>query len=137
MASTKTRTKTIRLANEAADFYEGVPLNRVAEGVCGLLKDGKLEFDGESVKIVGGGGVYTESKAIGSINEMLGFTEMTFDDLMKDIAGKLESGELMLDEGCTRVQMPAWAERFEEACHDLCIPVEKAAESAIKALKKG
>lgn len=137
MASTKTRTKTIRLANEAADFYEKVPLNRVAESVYGLLNEGKLEFDGESVKIVGGVDVYTESEVMRSIREMLGFSGMTFDDLLKDINEKLESGELMLDEGSTRVQMPAWAEEFEEACHDLCIPVEKAAESAIKALKKG
>lgn len=136
MASTKTRPKTVRITNEAADFYEGVPLNRVAESVCGLLKNGKLEFDGESVKIVVRGDVYTESEVMRSIREMLGFTEMTFDDLLKDINEKLESGELMLDEGCTRVQMPAWAEEFEETCHDLCIPVEKAAEKAIRELRK-
>lgn len=136
MASTKTRTKTIRLANEAADFYEGVPLNRIAESVYGLLKDGKLEFDGESVKIVVRGDVYTEGEVMRSIREMLGFTEMTFDDLLRDISEKMENGELILDERCTRVGLPRWAEEFEEACHDLCIPVEKAAESAIKAMKK-
>lgn len=135
MASTKTRTKTIRLANEAADFYEGVPLNRVAESVCGLLKDGKLEFDGETVKIVVRGDVYTESDVMRSIREMLGFSGMTFDDLLRDINEKLESGELILDERCTRVGLPRWAEEFEETCHDLCIPVEKAAEKAIRELR--
>ena len=64
MASTKTRTKTIRLANDAADFYEGVPLNRVAESVHRLLSEKKLSFDGEEIKISSENGVYTPKEAV-------------------------------------------------------------------------
>lgn len=131
MPKLNTTVKSVRIENEKLGELE----KRLAgRSINSWLNEQITEFlGGKPVKI----GCELSPETMGSINEMLGFSGMTFDDLLKDINEKLESGELMLDEGCTRVQMPAWAEEFEEACHDLCIPVEKAAESAIKALKKG
>ena len=131
MPKLNTTVKSVRIENEKLVELE----KRLAgRSINSWLNEQITEFlGGKPAKI----GCELSSETMGSIREMLGFSGMTFDDLLKDINEKLESGELMLDEGCTRVQMPAWAEAFEEACHDLCIPVEKAAENAIKALKKG
>lgn len=139
MASTKTRPKTVRITNEAADFYEKVPLNKVAESVYGLLNNGSLEFDGDEIKIPSGGGVYTEKRSLAyeDIAFMASLCEMNMDQVEEEIARLMNEGALMFVGGKLEVDMPDWVKSFEETCHDLCIPVEKAAENAIKAMSKG
>ena len=140
MASTKTRTKTIRLANEAADFYEGVPLNRIAESVKGLLEEGRLRFDGEEIKITGEMGVHTGNETIPEWKEdldaMLGLGGMDFNDFMEVVYGWVCDGTIDFTGG-VHIMEASWVTDLRETCHDLCIPVEKAAESACKALRKG
>lgn len=140
MASTKTRTKTIRLANESADFYEKVPLNRVAESVHRLLEEKKLIFDGEEIKIPSDMSVHTENGPIpawrGDLNSMLGLGGMSFEEFMEIIYGWVCDGTIDLTDG-VGLKEPSWVTDFRDACHDLCIPVDKAVESACKALRKG
>lgn len=142
MASTRTRTKTIRLANESADFYEKMPLNRIAECTHQLLESGKLKFDGSDLKIVSENGVHTEKNAeivslVSEMDEMAGCCGVPLEDMVHQFFGMLEDGRLSFENGVMRANCEPWVEEFKSVCHDLCIPVEKAAESAIKALKRG
>lgn len=139
MASTKTRTKTIRLANDSADYYETVPLNRIAECTHHLLESGKLVFDGENLKIPSRGSVHTDNYAsvIEEFDEMASCSGISLDDLVSGLFTLLENGSITIENGVLSAGTSSWASEFESVCHDLCIPVEKAAEGAIKALKRG
>ena len=52
MSSTKTRTKTIRIKNETADFFSDKPLNRVVESVHTLAIEKKLEIEGDGKVVI-------------------------------------------------------------------------------------
>ena len=69
-----------------------------------------------------------------NIVSMADFCEGGLNGLLLAVNKMLEDGILDTD---LRVHKEKWAENFEETCHELGLPVEKAAESAIKALKKG
>lgn len=142
MASTKTKVKPIRIANETADFFEGKPLNRVVECIHHLLENGRLKFDGDEIKISGENSVYTEKKGINpgileDMDSMAACFGVTTEKMIEEFYGMLEEGTLTVENGKLKASMPEWASNFEEACHEMCVPVEKVAESAVKALKKG
>ena len=67
---------------------------------------------------------------------MLGLGGMSFDEFMEVIYGWVCDGPIDLTDG-VGLKEPTWVEHFRETCHDLCIPVDKAEESACKALRKG
>ena len=137
MASTKTISKGIRISNEAAEYFKDKPVNRMVESMIPLLENGSLTFDGESLKISGDSGVHTTITAIvEEFDEMASCSGISLDDLVNGIFTLLEDGTLMIENGSIVVSS-GWASEFESVCHDMCIPVEKAAEGAIKALKKG
>lgn len=69
-----------------------------------------------------------------NIVSMAEFCEGGLTGLLMAVNRMLEEGILDTD---LRVRKEKWAENFEKTCHELGLPVEKAAESAIKALKKG
>ena len=135
MASTKTVSKGIRISNEAAAYYEGKALNRMVEAMIPLLESGKLSFDGESLKISGDSGVHTE--IIEEFDEMASCSGISLDDLVSGLFTLLEDGSITIENGVLSAGTSSWASEFESVCHDLCIPVEKASEGAIKALKRG
>lgn len=139
MASTRTRPKTVRITNEAADFYEKVPLNRVAESVYGLLSSGLLEFDGEEIKIPSGGGVYTEKRSLAyeDIAFMASLCEMSMERVEEEVSRLMNEGVLVFVGGKIGIELPSWAKSFEEVCHDRGVDTEKVAEAAIKAIKRG
>lgn len=132
MASTKTISKGIRISNEAAEYFKDKPLNRMIESMIPLLENGSLTFDGESLKISGA----KITDIVEEFDEMASCSGISLDDMVNGIFTLLEDGTLMIENGSIVVSS-GWASEFESVCHDLCIPVEKAAESAIKALKKG
>lgn len=73
---------------------------------------------------------------LGEIEEMVTLSGLTMEKFISDLTELMLNGGFDMSGGKLRVVNPSWTEKFEEACHDLCIPVEKAAESAIKGLKK-
>lgn len=72
----------------------------------------------------------------GDLNSMLGLGGMSFDEFMEIIYGWVCDGTIDLTDG-VGLKEPGWVTDFRETCHDLCIPVDKAVESACKALRKG
>lgn len=137
MASSKTRIKPIRIANETADYFEGKALNRLVESVHHLLETGKMSFDGEELKISGEKGVYTDKMSVffKEIESMASFFGITTEEMTGQFFELLNEGVLTVEEGRLVAVKESWVERFEDACHDRCIPVEKAVESVIKGLK--
>ena len=137
MASSKTVSKGIRITNEAALYFDGQPLNRMVEGMIPLLESGALVYDGE-LKITGSNGVHTGDVAeiISEFDEMASCSGITLEELVGGLFSLLEEGSIVIENGVLSVSS-GWATEFENVCHDLCIPVEKASESAIKALKRG
>ena len=65
---------------------------------------------------------------------MAEFCEGGLNGLLLAVNRMLEEGILDTD---LRVHKEKWVENFEETCHELGLPVEKTAEGAIKALKRG
>lgn len=122
MASTKTRTKTIRLANETADYFERVPLNRVAECVHRLLESGVLEFDGE-IKVKGSPDYPVE--VMKDIDTMAGLFGVSTKDIIEGVGELMNDGSLSVENGRLVCTLPEWVIRIEDMCRDKGIPVEK------------
>ena len=135
MASTKTTLKTVRIANEAVEYFRDKALNRLIEATIPLLESGGLEFDGEELKIRAKEGVYTENNPvledIGMMAELFGIEtgEMT-----EQFCEMLNDGLLTVSKGKLEIVMPEWAERFEETCHDRCMDVDRTMEGVLKRL---
>jgi len=51
MASSITVVRGVRISNEAAEYFQGKPLNRIIEKLVPLLRNGEMEYDGKAVKI--------------------------------------------------------------------------------------
>ena len=143
MASTKTTTKTIRIANETAEFYEKVSLRAVVEsthhliesGVLGVNEDGVFVVDSENKKI--SEGVYTDLPALEDLKSMANCFGITIDDLLGMIDEGLNEGTILIEGGRVISSMPHWVERFEEVCRDKCLDTERVGESAVKAIERG
>ncbi len=70
------------------------------------------------------------------LDAMLELSGIGFDEFMDVIYGWVCDGTIDLTDG-VKVSEASWVTDLRETCHDLCIPVEKAVESACKALRKG
>lgn len=136
MPSSRTISKGIRITNEAALYFDGMPLNRMVEGMIPLLESGELVYDGEKLKISAKSGTGKIDEIIGEFDEMASCCGMTLEKFVGGLFSLLEEGSIVIENGVLSVSS-GWAAEFESVCHDLCIPVEKASESAIKALKRG
>lgn len=131
MSSTKTKTKTIRIANDTADYFSGQALNRLVESVHHMILSGELSFDGENLKISGSGSSYED------LISMLDFYGCSFDELIQQIDTAMNLGTLTINDNKLTVVLPGWAEKLSDACHELGYDVEKIVESAVKSLGKG
>lgn len=139
MASTKTTAKGIRISNDAWDFYADKPLNRMVESLAGLLSDGSLEFDGETLKIKGSAGVHVKKadpEWKEDLDGMLMCCGIGFDELMETVYGWVCDGTIDISDGVS-VSEPGWLTRFREVCHEKCIPIEKTMENVCQKIEKG
>lgn len=125
MASSKTRTRTIRIDNEVADYFEKKPLNRFIESLYGLLTSGKLKIDGEELKVEC---THQNSEKIVSakpkeeknvhtdlsdIEEMATLMRVPVEKLLSDFRELLEEGELYYSGN--KLVNPRY-EEFEQVC---------------------
>ena len=125
MASTRTTTRTIRIENEAAEYFKGKPLNRAVESLYGLLRSGEMSFDGEKLSITSTGktsgctqknteNLYTPiKKSLDSIGEMASLMQVSTDGLLTALNEALEEGTLYYSNG--KLVNPLY-EEFERAC---------------------
>lgn len=149
MGSTRTTTKTIRIANEVAEYFEKKPLNRAVESLYGLLTSGKLKFDGENLSVEcthqnlekSSSGtpeiiekVYTLDKNIPksdyeSLAEMANLMRVSTDKLLSDFKDMIENGDLYYSGG--KLRNPTY-EEFENICESRGQKVENILTKVIR-----
>ena len=142
MASTKTRTRTVRISNESADYFEKLPLNKVIESVYTLISEKKAVFDGENLKIseksVLSHSKYNINEKIlddlatmqtfmgGSVEEMI----RLFDEAVNEGIINYEHGKLV---GVPDIDL----NRFKEACHDINRDPQEILDKVVVMIEKG
>lgn len=78
-----------------------------------------------------------KNTALMDIEQMASLSGMRLDEVIEEIDRLMNEGVLQLHRERITVEKPAWVERFEEACHEKCLDVEKVVENAIKAIQRG
>lgn len=136
MASSKTRTRTVRISNESADYFEKLPLNKVIEGVYTLISEKKATFDGESLKISEKTGL-TPNKDLEEIDSMAKFFGMDGGDLLKGVCAGLMDGNLTVENGKVVGIPQIDLTNLEEACHERGIGMQEAIDKTVKNLRSG
>lgn len=87
--------KTLRLKNETIEYFRGKPLNKVVDNLADLIKEGKIELDGERIKVKGGiDGVPEE--LIADIELIGKFDNMTMGEILKELHFALDREDIML-----------------------------------------
>lgn len=144
MASTRTTTRTIRINNEAAEYFKEKALNRAVESLYGLLTARTLSFDGENLKV---GCVHQKSEKIFSdrsedekevctpnedfeqIEEMAGLMRVETGKLISDIKELLESGDIYYSGG--KLVNPRY-EEFESLCERKKWDIDKTIDKVVR-----
>lgn len=87
--------KTLRLRNETIEYFKGKPLNKVVDNLVELIKEGKIELDGERIKVKGSlDGVPEE--LIADIELIGKFDNMTMGEILKELHFALDREDIML-----------------------------------------
>ena len=87
--------KTLRLKNETIEYFKGKPLNKVVDNLAELIKEGKIELDGEKLKVRGSlDGVPEE--LIADIELIGKFDNMTMGEILKELHIALDREDIML-----------------------------------------
>lgn len=136
MASSKTRTRTVRISNESADYFEKLPLNKVIEGVYTLISEKKATFDGENLKISEKSGL-TPNKDLEEIESMAKFFGMDGGELLKGVCEGLMDGNLTVENGKVVGVPKINLDNLEEACHERGIGMQEAIDKTVKSLRSG
>lgn len=76
-------------------------------------------------------------KVVDELGDMASCCGIPLDNMVHQVYGMLEDGRIEIVNGTLGSKNEDWVDNFKEACRDRGVPVEKAAESAIKALKRG
>lgn len=139
MASTKTRTKTVRISNDCADFFEGKALNRAIESVHTLIQEKKLEFDGESLKIVGLGGVHTEKydEILRDIGQMARCMHVETEEFLQQVCDGLNEGYLTCEGGKVKGIPEIDLTGFYDVCHELGLRPQEALNKMVQNMRRG
>ena len=140
MASSKTVSKGIRITNEAAEYFKDKPMNRMIESMIPLLERGELSFDGETLKIESG--VHSQKGSgiddlASEMSEMAVCMGMEPRELTEGLFHLLEEGQITIVGKEILVELPDWAGEFEFTCQERGLEVEKVAQKAILAIRKG
>lgn len=138
MASNKTTTRTLRIKNETAEYFEGKPLNRVVECVHQLIVSGSLTFDGEEVHTKGGGNPYgIKIESLDSLNSVAQFMGGDVATMIDMFADAVDNGVFEYDEeahryiGVSDIRLGA----FKERCHELNIDPQTALDKLTRSMK--
>lgn len=92
-----TKPKTIRLRNEAVEYFEGKPLNRMIESLMRYLEEGRIEeVDGE---LVVKGAFMVDKKIVDDLELMGEMYGMSFDDMFRELHRAIDEGEIDVEDG--------------------------------------
>ena len=92
-----TRPITIRVRNEAAEFYEGKPLNRMIESLMEYIEMGQIEeVEG---KLVVKGAFMVDKAIVKDLELMCELYGITFDEMFTELHRAIDEGEIDVVEG--------------------------------------
>lgn len=92
-----TKPKTIRMRNEAVEYFEGKPLNRMIESLMRYLEEGRIEeVDGE---LVVKGAFMVDKKIVDDLELMGEMYGMSFDDMFRELHRAMDEGEIDVEDG--------------------------------------
>lgn len=148
MSSNKTRTRTIRISNECADYFADKPLNKAVEGIYELICDGRIRFAEEKIEIVG---VHTEdsekksqkgedqkdSPEMRDTIQMLTLYGISFDKFLGMMHESLENGNITIEDGGLKTKDSLDLERLYDACHERGIDPQEAIDKTVKMIGGG
>ncbi len=90
--STITRPITVRVRNEAAEYFRGKPLNRMIESLMRYMEIGQIgEVDGE---LVVKGAFMVDKAIVDDLKIMCEMYDMSFDDMFMELHRALDKGEI-------------------------------------------
>lgn len=91
-----TKPITVRVKNEAAEYFKGKPLNRMIESLQRYIEEGRIkEVDGELVVT----GAFMVDKKIVDDLELIGeMYDMTFDEMFTELHRAIDEGEIDVKE---------------------------------------
>lgn len=140
MSSSKTTTKTIRIANEVAEYFKDKALNRAVESLYGLLTTRRLSFDGEDLKVEcthqnSDSVVPSEEKTdLSDLSEMAELMRVTTEKILADIKTLIEDGTLYYENG--RLVNPRYDE-LERICERRKIDIDNLISKVIRDVENG
>lgn len=148
MSSNKTRTRTIRISNECADYFADKPLNKAVEGIYKLICDGRIRFAEEKIEIVG---VHTEdsekkspkgedekdSPEMRDTIQMLTLYGISFDKFLGMMHESLENGNITIEDDGLKTKDSLDLERLYEVCHERGIDPQEAIDKTVKMIGRG
>ena len=136
MASTKTRTRTVRISNESADYFEKLPLNRVIESVYTLILEKAMSFDGENLKILQKSGL-KPNEDLKEIESMANFFGLSTEELLKGMCAGLMDGNLTVEKGKVVGIPDINLENFKDACHLINKEPQEMLDKVVGLIEKG
>lgn len=135
MASAKTTTKTIRVANETEEYFKNLPLNRMVECLHGLLESGRLRWNGEEL-IVNEKAVISD-KLIADLEEIGGYFHMTVEELIKEFVRMLNEGEISCEKKVLSCALPIEVLKLRFACEKAGVTLDDVCKKVTGMIERG
>ena len=135
MASTITRRKTIRIANETDDYFKDKPLNRMVECLQRLLECGRLSWDGE--ELIVNDKVRLPDKLVDELEEIGGYFNMTAEEMIREFIRLLNEGEIVYEDKTLYALAPEWVEEIENKCKAKGLTVETVIAKVLDMIDRG
>lgn len=92
-----TKPKTIRMRNEAVEYFEGKPLNRMIESLMRYLEEGRIEEVGGELVVKGA--FMVDKKIVDDLELMGEMYGMSFDDMFRELHRAIDEGEIDVEDG--------------------------------------
>lgn len=93
--STITRPITIRVRNEAAEYFKGKPLNRMIESLMRYMERGQIEeVEGE---LIVKGAFMVDKRIVKDLEIMCEMYDMSFDELFEELHRAMDEGEIDIE----------------------------------------
>lgn len=144
MASSTTRTKTIRIRNEVAEYFEGKPLNRYVEGMYEYMLSGEIEADIDGIRVHRGVKVGTVTSDISereycAIEEMCRLYGVSVDELFKGVEMLMDRGFVRVEDGevVSRDSRGYEVDGLYEACNEMGVDAEKVIKKCSGMIRNG
>ena len=92
-----TKPRTVRLKNEAVEYFEGKPLNRMIESLMDYMERGQIEYGEGGLEVKGA--FMVEKGIVNDLKIMGEMYDMTFDDLFRELHRAIDEGEIDIEDG--------------------------------------